>query len=113
MPRQRDAHALFRVYTDEFVNLTYMNSVWLRYVITTRNLGGYGRMGQYAEVIRYLNKALDFVKEREIEEKGLIEQYYPALSSDPDWPVKLSEWKLEHNVRNITDYQAKRFAKTL
>lgn len=111
--RQREARANFLVYSDEFINLTYMNSVWLKYVITTRNLGGRGRMSNFAEVARYLNKALDFVKKREKEERALIEKYYPALDEDPEWPAVLSEWKLQHGVRNITDYQAKRFAKTL
>ena len=27
------------------------------------------------------------------------------------WPLRLSEWKLEKGVRQITPYQAKRFAK--
>ena len=111
--RKRDAYANFLVYKDEFINLTYMNSVWLEYVITTRKLGKAGRMGNYAEVIRYLNKALEFVRKREITEKSLIEKYYPKLDKIEDWPVKLSEWKLEKDVRNITEYQAKRFAKKL
>lgn len=109
--RQREARANFRVYSDEFINLTYMNSVWLKYVITTRNLGGRGRMSHFAEVARYLNKALEFVKEREKEECSLIEKYLPALSEDSEWPAKLSEWKLEKGVRKITDFQAKRFVK--
>lgn len=107
--RKRDAYARFRVDSDEFINLTYLNSAWLQYVITTKHLGGYGRMNNYAEVIRYLNKALTFVKEREKTEKALIEQHYPKLSDDTEWMVKLSEWKLEKGVRQITDYQAKRF----
>ena len=107
--RKRDAYARFRVDSDEFINLTYLNSAWLQYVITTKHLGGYGRMNNYAEVIRYLNKALAFVKEREKTEKALIEQHYPKLSDDTEWMVKLSEWKLEKGVRQITDYQAKRF----
>lgn len=111
--RKREAHANFRVFDGEFINLTYMNSVWLQYVITTRNLGGSGRMNHFAEVIRYLNKALKFVREREKTELELIEKYVPCISSVSDWPVKLSEWKLALGVRNITDYQAKRFAKTL
>lgn len=111
--RQHDAHANFRVYPDEFINLTYMNSVWLKYIITNRNLGFSGKMGHYAEAIRYLNKALEFVREREKTEQALIEQYAPRLADDAEWSVKLSEWKLEKKVREITDYQAKRFAKFL
>lgn len=46
-------------------------------------------------------------------ERKRIAAYYPDLDSISDWPVLLSEWKLAKNVREITDYQAKRFAKTL
>ena len=109
--RQRDAYARFRVYDNEFINLTYFNSAWLKYVITTKNLGGYGRMNNYAETIRYLHKALAFVKDREKTEQALIEKYYPQLSENTEWMAELSEWKLAKNVRQITDYQAKRFAK--
>lgn len=113
VPRQRDAYARFRVFTDEFINLTYLNSVWIKYAITTQNLGYSGRKGSFAEFIRFLNKALEFVREREKTELELISKYVPNIADDSEWPVKLSEWKLENNVRNINDYQAKRFAKTL
>lgn len=36
-----------------------------------------------------------------------------AVCRDPDWPVLLSEWKLDKGVRVITPYQAKRFAKAM
>ena len=113
--RQRDAHANFRVYKEEFVNLTFMNSVWLKYVITNRNLGKSEnrKEGNFAHMILYLNKALDFVKKREEKEETLISSFFPSLSSIPDWPVLLSEWKLKNKVKEITEYQAKRFAKTL
>lgn len=111
--RKRVATALFQVYPSEFINITYMNSAWLKYVITTRNLGNYGRLGHYAETIRYLNKALEVIKKREKVEQALIEQYIPRLADDREWPAKLSEWKLEKGVRTITNYQAKRFSKHL
>lgn len=106
--RKREARALFRVYTDEFINLTYMNSTWLKYVITTQNLGGRHRLSHFAETVRYLNDALKFVKERETEEAKYLSQYVEI--TDDMW-VALSEWKLSKGVRVINDYQAKRFAK--
>ena len=54
---------------------------------------------------------MDFVREREAEEKQLIAAVGPAIVKDPEWPVKLSEWKIKNRVRNITEYQAKRFAR--
>ena len=106
--RKRDAYALFRVFTDEFINLTYMNSTWLKYCITTQNLGGNGRLSHFADTIRYLNDALKFIKKREIEEAKWLSPYVKI--TDDMWAV-LSDWKLEKGVRNINDYQAKRFAK--
>ena len=107
--RKRDAYALFQVYDDEFINLTYMNSAWLKYVITTQHLGDTRRrLGHYAEAIRYLNDALKFIKKREEEEAKWLSQYVEI--TDDMW-ASLSEWKLEKGVRSINDYQAKRFAK--
>ena len=111
--RERDAYANFRVYTDEFVNVSYMNSVWLRYVITNRNLGGYKERGDYAHMIVYLKKALDHVKEREKTERELILPHFPWIDEIKEWQVRLSEWKIENKIVNFTDWQAKRFAKTL
>ena len=58
--------------------------------------------------MRYLNIALEYLRNREKQEKALIMKYSYLL---PEWEVALSEWKLVHNVHSITDYQAKRFAK--
>lgn len=110
--RKRDAYALFQIYEDEFINLTYMNSTWLKYVITTKNLGTKKyRLSNFAEAIRYLNDALKFIKEREKEEAKYIGQYVDNITEDT-W-VQVTEFKLEKGVRNINDYQAKRFAKWL
>lgn len=111
---QSDARANMEVYDDEVINLAYMNSVWLEWVITTQNLGGWtigGKQVNYAHAIRYLKTALDFVRKREIQERTFIEDVDKSACEDADWPVKLSEWKLEKQVWNITPYQAKRFVK--
>ncbi len=114
-PRKREARANFRIFDGEFIDLTYLNSIWLKYVITTRNLGfsQSTREGNFAEMIRYLNIALQFIVKREEEEAELIQKYYPQLNDISEWQIKLSEWKLEHSVNNFTEYQAKRFAKYL
>lgn len=114
-PRQREARANFRLFDGEFIDLTYLNSVWIKYVITTRNLGFSinSKDGNFAAMIRYLNIALQYIVKRESEESELIKKYYPNLDNIAEWQLKLSEWKLEHNVSNITDYQAKRFSRYL
>ena len=43
----KPARANFEVYSDEYINLTYLNSVWLEYVITNKSLGGW-RIGGVA-----------------------------------------------------------------
>lgn len=110
------ARSNFEVYPSEFINLQYLNSVWLEWAITTKTLGGWtigGKAVNYAYAIRYMKKALDFIREREKKEKELLNKVDPAICMNSDWPVKLSEWKLGKGVREITEYQAKRFAKAL
>ena len=81
------------------------------YAIQNRKVGRLfigGKEVSYAYAMRYLNTALEYLRNREKQEKALIMKYSYLL---PEWEVALSEWKLVHNVHSITDYQAKRFAK--
>lgn len=106
------ARANFELYDDEFINLAYMNSVWLDWVINTKTLGNWrvgGVNADYAFAIRYLKTAMDFVRQREAEEKAAIDAIDTNVCKDFNWPLKLTEWKLEHKVRTITSFQAKRF----
>ena len=65
----------------------------------------------YAYAIRYLKTAMDYIRKREAQEEALIDAVDPEICKDPDWPLKLSQWKLDKQVRAVTPYQAKRFAK--
>lgn len=108
------ARANFELYDDEFINLTYMNSVWLEWVINNKTLGNWrvgGVNADYAFAIRYLKTAMDFIRQREVEEKAAIDAIDTNVCKDPNWPLKLTEWKLEHGVRTITLFQAKRFVR--
>lgn len=109
-----ESRSNFELYNNEFINLTYMNSVWLEWVITNNKLGGWtigGKAVDYAYAIRYLKKAMDYIRQREEQEKAFIDAVDPEICKDPDWPLKLTQWKLDKQVRTITEYQAKRFAK--
>lgn len=114
---KRPAHANFEVFTSEFINLTFMNSVWLNYILSTRNINSWtvkGKNVNYAYALRYIGKALEFVKEREKTEKdNIVLAGGEAILADPDWPVALSEWKMDKGVRNLTEYQAKRYVKAM
>lgn len=109
------ARANFEVFPDEVLNLHYMNSVWLMYAITNRNLGGWrigGESVDYAFAIRYLKTALDFIRKREADEKMVLDEVAPGFTDrNPEWPVALSEWKLEKKARSFTPVLAKRFVK--
>jgi hypothetical protein len=108
------ARSNFQLHTDEFINLTYLNSEWLHYAIMNKKIGSFrinGSIVTYAHAVKYLKTAHQYLKEREITELELIEKYYSNISNNSTWMVELSEWKLLKSVRNITDWQAKRFAK--
>jgi len=108
------ARSNFELYESEYVNLTYMNSVWLSWVVNNKKLGDWrvgGESVDYAYAIRYLNTAMDFIRKREAAEKDIIDDMDLSICKDPKWPLKLTEWKLENEVRAITLHQAKRFAR--
>ena len=105
------ARANFELKPYEFINLTFLNSVWVKYAIQNKKVGRLvigGIVVSYAYAMRYLNKALEYLREREKTEAALLSKY---MELPEEWEVYLSEWKLEKNVHEITDYQAKRFAK--
>lgn len=111
---EKEAAANFRVYANEFLSLAYCNSVWLKYVLTTRNIGNMNNGSSskdqdYPGLVKAIKVAMEYLLKREEEEKGLIEAH-TSLADIEEWQVLLSEWKLKHKVRNINDYQAKRFA---
>lgn len=111
-----EARANFELYEAEYINLTYLNSVVLAWVINNRELGGWrilGRNVDYAYAIRYLNTMMDYIRKREAEEKKLIELVDAKITGDEEWPLKLSEFKFDKSVRKLTEFQAKRFAKWL
>lgn len=101
----KKARSNFEVYRDEFINLAFMNSEWLLYAINNRNLGGWvigGQCVDYAYGIKYLNVALQNVRQREAAERDIIEAKMPGFTSEyPGWMVKLSEWKIQNNVHRL------------
>lgn len=111
------ARSNFEIYPDEVINLTYMNSVWLEYAINNRNLGGWivgGKAVDYAYGIRYLNTALEHVRRREAGEAGLLNEADPSfISTHPNWPVQLSEWKLTTGTRHLSPRSTKQFLRSL
>lgn len=111
-----NARANFLVYRDEFINLTFMNSVWLRYILMNHkadNMVIGGSRVDFAHVIPYINTALGFVETREHTVKSWLSRMAPEVLEDAEWPVKLSEWMLEHDVHNFSEFRTKQFVKSL
>lgn len=95
----------------EYLNLTYLNSVYVLYAIQNRKIGGWivgEQQMDYANSIQYLNIALEYLRKREEKEAELLEKYMDLY---PDWQVDLSEWRLENGYHRLTDTRAKKFAK--
>lgn len=103
------ARANMEVFKDEFLNLTYLDSVRIRYAITNRKLGGW-KIGRkevdYAKAIKYLNVALSYVLNRE-EEKNMLLEHMDVLPEN--WQVTLTEWRHENSYHKLTPARAKSF----
>lgn len=106
------SRANFQVYRSEFINLRCMCSTWLIYTLTNHKTSGIrigGHEVDFAHLIPYLKTALSFVQKREAEELELLKPVIPGIENDPEWPAKLSEWKLETG-KKLYKQTVKRFA---
>lgn len=110
----KKAHANMEVYKGEFLDLTYLDSVRLKYAIVNRKVNNWcigHKQVDYAMALRYLNKALEYLTAREKTEKDLLLKYADQLPEN--WPVLLSSWRHEKGYHSLTEMRAKSFVKTL
>ena len=98
------------MYESEFINLTFLNSVFIDYVITTKRIGSYS--STYASLVPMLNSMSRFLKEREKKELQYIKEIMPDFEMH-EWQIALSDWKSANKVRRITPFQAKRFLRAM
>jgi hypothetical protein len=108
------ARANFNVCSDEFINLTFMNSVWLEYVLTNHKGGEiyiHGEYVDFAYVIPYIKNALAHVRKREVQFADWIKQIDSTVLQDEKWQVKLTEWMLENDIHNFSEFRAKQFVR--
>ena len=110
------ARVNFEIMPDEYVRTTYLCSTWLKYAIKTGNIGDF-RIGEtkmsYAEALKYLNKLIEHVREREEAEKMLLvgaggKEY---VESHSDWDRELCEWRIANQIANLTSRSAIKFVK--
>ena len=108
----KGARANVKIYSDEFINLTYFNSEWVKYLLMKEIpfIDKYAK--NFVQIIPYMTKAIYFLEAREEVEKKLIEKELRS-ELESDWQDLLSRWKLDKKVRKITEFQARRFAKYL
>lgn len=112
----KSARANFEIYKDECINLTFMNSVWLKYVLVNHkadNIKIHGENVDFAHMIKYINKAITHVKEREEQVAEWIKNIDSTILDDDKWVVKLSEWMLEKDIHNFSEFRAKQFTKAI
>lgn len=106
----------FEIMPDEYVRTTYLCSTWLKYAITTGNIGDFrisGTRMSYAEALKYLNKLIEHVRKREEAEKMLLvgaggKEY---VESHSDWDRELCEWRIANRITNLTSRSAIKFVK--
>lgn len=110
------ARVNFEIMPDEYVRTTYLCSTWLKYAITTGNIGDFricGTRMSYAGSLKYLNKLIEHVREREETEKMLLlkaggKEY---VESHSDWDRELCEWRIANQIANLTSRSALSFLK--
>lgn len=109
--KDTDSFANMEIRPGEYLNLTFLNSVYLVYAIQNHKIGGWRRGGMtvdYANSIPYLNKALEYIRKREKEEAAMLGRYMELYEG---WQVDVSEWRLKNNYHRLTDARAGKFAK--
>lgn len=62
----------------------------------------------YAAALQYLNKALEYLDEREKKEKEMLLKYMDKLPEN--WQVDLTLWRKEHGYHALTETRAKKWA---
>lgn len=92
---------------DEYINLKFLTSTLVDYYIHTKRVGRVSNSGMYVDYSHML-PILFNIKEKLIEQEKIDRLRIPAKDYDLNL---LTSFKIIHNVRNITEYQAKRYSK--
>jgi len=116
--RDTESRANMEFYRGEVIPLTYLCPTWIKYVITTGNIGNWQLGGEYisyAQSLKYLNRILQHLKELQTEEQKMLTDAGLGdwIAKNPEWDVSVVEWRIENGIRKMTPYQAKRFSKSI
>lgn len=111
-------NANLRIYEDEFMSVMWLNSNYVNEWIDTKHIGSW-RTGNYTYFVSKLKELKRYLEDREQREASLLRQYISNVASDigtgfiytNQLKDDVLEWRMQNNVRRLTDFQAKRFAK--
>ena len=108
----------FRFYPGEVVPLPFLCSSWVESVIRNGKIGNYRLCGadmSFADMLLYLNKSLEHLREREEKEREMLVGAGGTswLTGHADWDAILCEWKIKNRIHALTPTRAKRFLKEL
>ena len=92
---------------DEFINLKFINSNLINYYIHTKRIGRISNSGRYVDYSHML--PILFEMKKVLEEQEKIDRLH-ITAKDYDLNL-LTAFKILHDVRVITPYQAKRYSK--
>lgn len=108
----KGARANVKIYSDEFINLTFVSSNHIKYWIDSKKIGGNFSTLNYAQICTYLKDALELVNKREKEEFDLINSKikFEYNTNNID---KLTDWKFNNKVRRIHKLNVKKFIESL
>lgn len=94
---------------DEYINLKFLTSSLIDYYIQSKRIGDLTNTRRYVDYVHTLPILFD-IKAILIKQEKEDRLHIPAKDYDLNL---LTTFKITHNVRNITPYQAKRYSKWL
>ena len=92
---------------DEFINLKFINSNLINYYIHTKRIGKVSNSGRYVDYSHML--PILFGMKKALEEQEKVDRLH-IVAQDYDLNL-LTSFKIIHDVRVVTSYQAKRYSK--
>lgn len=92
---------------DEFINLKFINSNLINYYIHTKRIGKVSNSGRYVDYSHIL--PILFGMKKALEEQEKVDRLH-IVAQDYDLNL-LTSFKIIHDVRVVTSYQAKRYSK--
>lgn len=92
---------------DEFINLKFLTSKLIEYYIHTKRIGKISNSGRYVDYSHML--PILFGMKKALEEQEKIDRLH-IVAQDYDLNL-LTAFKILHDVRVVTPYQAKRYSK--